>query len=192
MSPVKEKDFTMSQKGKKLEQVEALLMQILDNHKGKDQAIPASKLAKLIDRTPRRLRGLINSLIINHAIPVASCAGDGGGYYLINSKAEADEFKDAFWRRAMTGLAKAHRSVKAHFLKNSLQLTIGALIEGEKIPGADEVISGVARHMRENPELYEKEREALASEEGVLIVGREKMAQINKAARKLADLTTTG
>ena len=179
----------MSDKGKQLEDAEVRLIRILDNHKGKAQAIPAQDLAELIDKTKRGVRYLINHLIITRSIPIASCAGNGGGYYLISSKEEADEFKAAFWHRAMTGLAKANRSVKAYFLKNSLQLTIESLIDGEKIPGAGEVLSGVAKHMRENPKLYKKERQSLQEKDGILIVGRSKMAEINKTAKKLLELT---
>ena len=103
----------MSEKGNKLDDTEVAVIQILENHKGQDQAISATDLAELIDfgtasleSRKRKLRITITHLVTSHSLPIASLAGEGGGYFLVANAQEAENFKRAFHRRAMTALTK--------------------------------------------------------------------------------------
>lgn len=95
-------------------------------------AIPAGHLAIKLglalnldtDSGKRKLRKLINHLIIDHKIPIMCKAGQGGGYFLADSDEEVQEFCNAFRRRAMTGLLKQSQGKKAAFVDLMTQLTL--------------------------------------------------------------------
>ena len=179
----------MSEKGKPLDKTEAMVMKILDNHKGKESAIAACRLAELVGICDRRLRGVINHLIIDHLIPVGSSSRKKeSGYYLITNRDEAREFFEVFKRRAMTSLTKASRIMKAPALVAATQLTIGSVMEGEKVPGAGKAMMSLIQRFKKDPELYKKEIKALQSEFGPLLVDREQMAQIKETAGRLQKL----
>jgi len=122
-------------------EAEASMMEILADHIGKDQKIPASDLAlqyheALLDKRvlhgeyqqgigcwKRDIRHMVNHLVIDHDQPIMSKAGNGGGYWIAESQAEVDEFYETFRRRAMTGLTKAARGKQAVLADMVKQLT---------------------------------------------------------------------
>lgn len=179
----------MSEKGSKLDDSEVAIMRVLDNHKGKGSAIPADRLANRVDVTGRRLRQIINHLILEHLVPIASRAGVGGGYFLVETDRERHEFYWAFRHRGLTGLSKAARVQKQSLLETSLQLTLDQYMEDEKIPGAGEASSKLIKLFFKNPRLYAKEIEAFSTEAELLLIDRGKMAEINKYSKILAALT---
>lgn len=179
----------MSEQGNRLDDVEVTILRILNNHKGRDQAISAPMLAANVGIKKRKLRAIINHLEIEHLIPIASAAGEGGGYYLISSEKEGREFYETFKRRGLTGITRAARVLKKSPLEGAVQLTIDAVMEGDKIPGTGEAVTRLLKVFRSDPERYAKEIAAIKKEVMPLFVSQDLMAEINATARKLQELT---
>lgn len=180
----------MSDKEKKLDMSETLLLGILDNHKGVDLAVPASRLAELVDLDSRKLRGTINHLVIEHYILIGSAAGRGGGYYLITTAQEAKAFYRAFRHRAMTALLRASRILKLAPLEGAVQLTLDSVMAGDKIPGTGAALNKILEAYKKDPKRYAEEIAELKGHP--LLMDSERMARINKKARELAELTGPG
>jgi len=122
-------------------EAEATMMEVLADHVGKNNKIPAEDLAvqwrehmnylrvtyseyqRRIDMWKRDVRYLVNHLVIDHDQPILSKAGSTGGYWIAESQAEVDEFYETFRRRAMTGLTKAARGKQAVLADMVKQLT---------------------------------------------------------------------
>lgn len=179
----------MSEKGQHLNEIEVMILRILNNHKGRNQAIPALKLAVHVGISDRKLRNKINHLEMEHLIPIASAAGKGGGYYLISSEREGKEFYETFKQRGLTGIKRAACVLKKTPLEGAVQLTIEAVMEGEKVPGLGGAVSKLMRIISNNPAQYAKEIEALKAEVMPLMVSQAQMAEINATASKLQSLT---
>ncbi len=120
---------------KALTPLESDCLRILEERgSGKDMALPARHLTCMLgldsadaasDHGTRNTRTLINHLIITHRLPIICQAGSGGGYYLVGSEGESEQFYRSFHARAMTGLIKASRGRKAAYVDKMLQLTLG-------------------------------------------------------------------
>ena len=122
-------------------EAEATMMEILADHIGKDQKIPAADLALEyheafphmrvshkeyqagIGGWKREVRYMVNHLVIDHDQPLLSKAGKDGGYWIAESQKEVDEFYETFRKRAMTGLTKAARGKQAVLADMVKQLT---------------------------------------------------------------------
>jgi hypothetical protein len=180
----------MSKKGARLDTTEVAIMRILENHKGKKEAICSERLAELCNLTGRRLRQMINHLIIEHSIPIGSQDGEEGGYYIITSLEEKIDYCRRHKKRAMTALMRVSRIMRNQDLVTATQLVIGEIQPGQKIPGVTKTISLLTREMIRNPELYKDQIAALKkSELAPLLVDQEKINEINQAASHLKDLT---
>ena len=156
----------MSYRGEKLTETETAVMRIMENHKGPLQAISMTRLAKLTGIGERRLRGIINHLILTHSIPILSSTQRRvSGYYLCREKEEVRRFNRAFKKRAITGLLKAASVNRSSLLEvaNRLAFDYYRAQPGErrKVPGMDRVVSNYLRHLRENSDMYREEIERL-------------------------------
>lgn len=180
----------MSIKGNPLNDKETTLMRILDNHKGAENVIAGKKLANLVELCERRLRERINHLIIEHLIPIGTCARHKySGYFLIATKEERLEFRNTFRKRGITGLIKAARVDKSSLLETSLQLTLDHYLTGEKIPGFGAAMSKMLGIIRSDPEKYADEINAFQADAAPLLVDRARMAEINQKSKELQRLT---
>ncbi len=154
----------MSDKGQGLTDMEKKVMRIMENHKGVSQAISMKDLAALTDIGQRRLRGVINHLILTHSVPVLSSTQRSvSGYYLCRDNDEVHRFNRAFKRRAVTGLLKAASVNRSSLLEvaNRLAFDYYQAHSAEKIPGMVKVVSRYLQHIKENPKLYQKEIQQL-------------------------------
>lgn len=173
----------MSEKGKSLDSPETRILKILDNHKGKDNAIAGYKLADLIDICDRRLRQIVNHLIFEHLIPIASSTRrKESGYFLIQTDKERHEFYWAFRHRGLTSLTKAARVEKQSLLETSLQLTLDQYQDGKKVPGAGEALSKLLKLFSRNPRFYAREIEALKNDP--VLFDKVQMEEIKTAAQE--------
>lgn len=180
----------MSRKDEDMDSIEIKLLQELTKAAGKNNAISAPALSQRLDITSRRLRTIINHLIIDHHLPIGSSAGrDNHGYFMISTEAEATEFYQLFRSRGMTGLVKASRIEDVSLLEMSFQLTLDFYRDDEKIPGAVEAVTKLMKLFNKNPQQYSQEIKAMKTEILPLMVDRKKMEEINQAAQNLADLT---
>ena len=119
-------------------EIEQHTMDILGEHTGEDQSIPASDLAlefyearkerrvthaeyqQGISQWKRDIRHMTNHLLIDHDQPICSKAGSHGGYWIAKTKEEMDQFYETMRKRGITGLIKASRgkrSVMADMVK---------------------------------------------------------------------------
>lgn len=77
-----------------------------------------------LDRQKRDVRKMHNHLVLIHErIPILSGAGPGGGYWIAQDKAEAEQFYETFRRRGFTGIVKATRGKRSAVMDVMTQLT---------------------------------------------------------------------
>ena len=79
----------MSLEEQRLEQIKNILLK----HKGRDNAIPANKIAKMLnipdDDTVSTTRGLITKLILEDGMPIGACEN---GYFHIETQQELADY----------------------------------------------------------------------------------------------------
>ena len=143
-------------------ETEKNVMRIMENHVGASQAISMAQLADLTGIGQRRLRGIINHLILNHSAPIISSTQRRvSGYYLCREKGEVHRFNRAFKRRAITGLLKAASVNRSSLLEVANKLAFDYYrmhsAQSQKIPGMMSVVSRYLQYIKENPKLYQKE-----------------------------------
>ncbi len=120
---------------------------------------------------------------------ISSTRRKESGYYLPADKTERWEFFAAFKKRAMTGIQKAAAIMNAPAIVAAVKLSIDAAENGKKIPGLGKALESIIEHFKSEPDLYQKEMEAVKSKFGALLVDRARMAEINEASAKLQALT---
>ena len=176
---------------------ETVIWQALQEHKGHRAAMPAGDLAQRAQIDPRDMREVINHLIITHGRSIGSSAGRGGGYFLIKTEAERDKFNKAFRARGITGLQKAAAINQSSVLEVGLDSAIeDHNDQANPVPSAQRKINGLGATIKRSleiitadPKLYGQEIEVLRKDFGAVIVGQEKLKQINETARRLQELT---
>lgn len=184
----------------------------LKDRVGMENAIPAGSLAGMVigsespSMATRKLRQLINHLIINHDIPIICQAGIGGGYWLPGSADEVEHFHAAFRKRAMTGLIKACRGKKAAFVDLVTQLTIEfdqetnptgqspalerlkLVPDPDPIPASVQVITAQLRRYHDEPEKFAAEIRQIQRDFGEVLIPRDRLRRIKRATARLQDL----
>lgn len=184
----------------------------LKNHVGMANPASAAYLADMVIgvstrmQATRKLRLLVNHLIINHDIPVICQAGIGGGYWLPGSKDEVEHFHRAFRKRAMTGLIKACRGKKAAFVDMVTQLTIefdqetGQGVQApaverlklvpdpDPIPASVQVITAQLRRYHDEPEKFAAEIRQIQEDFGEVLMPRDHLRKLKRATARLQNL----
>lgn len=192
---------------RKLTDAEARCVELVRQHVGRANTIPAADLARHVfgSRGPqdmRDLRHLINHLIITHRMSILCLAGPGGGYCLPATPDEVRAFYHAFHQRAMTGLVKAARGQKAAFVDTIEQLTLwydapeGEALIARLTPERDKDptpawVQLVTRHLERlsaDPQRYADEIAALQDRFGDIFVRRETLARLRSTAEQLQAL----
>jgi hypothetical protein len=151
----------MSSKDGRLNETEIKVMRIMVS-----QAISMTLLAELTGIGQRRLRGIINHLILTHAVPIlSSTQRKVSGYYICREKDEVRRFNRAFKRRAITGLLKAASVNRSSLLEVANRLAFDyyrvQTKKSEKIPGMTKVVNRYLQHIKANPKLYKREIQQL-------------------------------
>src|SRR3989338_5669422 len=70
---------------------EAKILDVLNRHKGKTQAIRAKDLASISGFSDRLVRKTIAHLVTQHKVPIASSVYYPFGFYILTTKLEARE-----------------------------------------------------------------------------------------------------
>lgn len=155
---------------------------------------------KYRESAKRRLRSVVNRLIIVHGIPIMCEAGLGGGYYLPGDDAEVEQNHARFHRRAMTGLMKASRARKSAYADAVIQLAMGFdAPEGDEIrrrlgmilprtgspPAWVQVVTRLLDHMQGNPEAYAGQIAHLQEQYGDIFVPRNKVRELRELSGQL-------
>lgn len=150
----------------------------------------------------RRLRKVINSLVIRRGISISCQAGSGGGYFLPATVVEVEHNHALFHKRAMTGLVKATRGRKSAYADAVIQLTMDFDRKGKEIAdslglprGEDSgpppwvsVVTGLLQQVKGDPNRYAAEIKRLQDEFGDIFVRRDKVRDIRKVAGELNKL----
>lgn len=163
------------------------------------ESVPERRLIEHAETCKRRLRKVINRLIIHFGIPIMCEAGYGGGYYLPAHDGEVEANHGRFHKRSMTGLVKASRARKAAYADAIVQLTLGyekeadAVRERLGIPVQDDegpppwvaVVTGLLDRVKGDPEKYAAEIGRIRDEYGDIFVRRDKVKEIRRLSSEL-------
>jgi len=155
-----------------------------------------------VESAKRRVRKVVNQLIIQHGIPICCEPGMGGGYYLPARDEDVELNHTRFHKRAMTGLVKATRARKAAYADAVIQLTLGfedAARQVRLAAGAEElddagppawvkVVTGLLEQFRGDPERYAAEIRAIQDEYGDIFVRRDQVARIRALSAEMLSL----
>jgi predicted phosphohydrolase len=87
------------EKTPKMSSLEEVLLNILQEHKGKDNPITVRELERMNLSSSRKIRKAIANLVIHHNIPIASSVNYPYGFYLITDKDEALQCLKQYWSR---------------------------------------------------------------------------------------------
>lgn len=97
----------------KLKHIEKLILQILEEHQGRDNPITCQELESLTSSNSRKIRRIIAHLVIEHHIPIASSVHYPYGFYLITDKKEAEICLRQYYSRAREVVNRARILNKA-------------------------------------------------------------------------------
>lgn len=161
---------------------------------------------KQLDQLKRQVRQLQNHLITEHRnIPLLSKAGVEGGYWIAETREEAEQFYGSFRRRGLTGLVKAARGKQSAMVDMVQQLTFEFedLVDrtGRKIPSgpsveprpdgmpmAIEVVDSFLAKMLENPEKFSEGLKKIGQKYGSVLLPAGTVARVKAEAARLQDL----
>lgn len=160
-----------------------------------------------LDQLKRDVRQMQNHLITDHRnIPLLSKAGSEGGYWIAETREEAEQFYESFRRRGLTGLVKAARGKQSAMVDMVQQLTFEfeELVDrtGAKLPpgpqtpkkGADgvpmaiEVVDSFLSKMLENPEKFSDGLRKIGQKYGSVLLPQGTVAQVKAEAARLQAL----
>jgi hypothetical protein len=91
----------------KMEHLERLILEVLEEHRGKDNPITCKQLEKITGFSSRKIRKTIANLVIQHHIPIASSVHYPYGFYLITDKQEAEICLKQYYSRAREVVKRA-------------------------------------------------------------------------------------
>ncbi len=178
------------------------------NGKGRNHAIPSGELITWvfpdldIEQAKRNLRALVNHIICTHRLPICSMPGNGGGYWLPETKDEEVAVYEARRKRAFTGLVKMSLGRKGAYVDTIEQLSFwfdepeGAqAIERLRLaPDKDEMpiwlklVTRLLTRIEKDPQRYAVEISALQRNFGDIFVPRATMNLLKEKLRETQEL----
>jgi len=182
---------------------EARLLELLSAHKGRENAIRGSKLARELRHSmggmlqhqqtngswQRKLRKLVNNLIFEFGIPII---GDHSrGYYMVESIDELDAVTNTLQKHALHELWKVSRLKKIAPAELLGQLTfefddgVGAdmpgIAEAERMPTHLATITALLEKYAGNPEQYAAEIRKLQKRFAPMFLSHEDVVKLKEA-----------
>ncbi|MFC1621596.1 hypothetical protein ACFL2G_04770 [Candidatus Omnitrophota bacterium] len=97
----------------KLTHLEEIILNILQDHKGRHSPVTARDLEKMTLSSSRKIRKTISDLVIKHNIPIASSVHHPYGFYLVTEKEEALQCLKQYWSRVREVTKRANMLTKA-------------------------------------------------------------------------------
>jgi hypothetical protein len=88
------------------EELERRLTAELRRHVGREQAVRARTLGRLVLRDERAVRLAVKRLIEEHGLPIGSAPTKPPGFFWIDTAADQEEAEKNLWNRAMSCLAR--------------------------------------------------------------------------------------
>lgn len=154
-----------------------------------------------LDNWKRSVRLLHNHLLELHDhIPILSKAGPKGGYWIAETREEADAFYAAFRKRGLTGLRKATRGKKAEMVDAMTQLSFefddlidkgpytGRIKRRVETPTPIEVVDAFLEKMLQDPEKYADGFRKIGKKYGSVLLPRDQVAAMQVKARELQEI----
>jgi hypothetical protein len=178
-------------------------------HQGLNHAISANDLAvlflpegQILEEAKRDVRRMHNHLLERHdKIPILSKSGIGGGYYMAENKAEADEFYHAFRQRGMTSLKKASRARQAEMVDMVEQLsfefddlvdktgkTPGYVRPGAAVPTPVAVVDSFLDKMMKNPKKYAGDLRKIGEKLRSVLLPKEQVGAVRAKVLELQEM----
>jgi len=189
------------------------------DHVGADNKVAANRLTFLFARKlgamcrlsemKREIRYLQNHMLFDHNIPVLSKAGPDGGYWIAETKAEAEEFYGTFRKRGLTGVVKASRGKQSAMVDMVTQLSFefdemldlasGRPASPAASPGQVaapiEVVDAFLKKMLKDPERFSEGLKMLGEKYGSVLMPRKRfdamVAELNKKAQEIAGIAAS-
>lgn len=175
------------------------------DHEGAGHKISATDLAEKwgptvvsFEQAKRAVRHMQNHLLCDHNIPVLSKAGDGGGYWIAETEAEAEEFYGSFRQRGLTGLVKASRGKQSAMVDMVTQLSFefedlvdktGEYTQHIKpagpMPAPIEVVDRFLYKMTRDPQKFADGLRKIGEKYGGVLLPREKVIEIKERVRQV-------
>jgi len=157
---------------------------------------------KRLDLLKRDVRCIQNHLLTQHEnAPIFSKAGIGGGYWVADSKEEAEKFYESFKQRGLTGLVKASRGKKAVMVEMMTQLSFEFedLIDksgrplpqdfaAASAPTAMAVVDAFLEKMLSNPERYSEDIRKLGQKFGSILLPKKQVSAMQAKAAELQEI----
>jgi len=156
--------------------------------------------AKDLDRIKRKIRKLQNHLLFEHRrIPVLSKAGTDGGYWIAETEAEAEEFKQTFRKRGLTGIVKASKGKQADAADMMMQLSFEfddiAAAAGVPVEKSDHqaplpafLVDRLLERMLEAPERFEADLRRLSAKFGGVLMKRSVAGEMKRKIQELNEM----
>jgi hypothetical protein len=182
-------------------------------HEGMSRAISANELAAAYDRkvrvpggieyAKREIRYLQNHMLFDHNIAILSKAGDGGGYWLSTSEAEAEEFYKTFRKRGLTGLVKASRGKQSAMVDMVTQLSFEfedlvdrtgvqthRIVPRGGVPAPIEVVDAFLEKMTHDPGKFADGLRKIGEKYGGVLLPREKVQALKKEVGRIQEMVS--
>lgn len=105
--------------------LEETILNVLQEHQGKENPITVHGLERMTLASSRKIRKAIANLVIHHEIPVASSVHYPYGFYFIADKQEAEDCLRQYWSRI------AELSKRAKALNQTIRKEFGKDIQKE-------------------------------------------------------------
>lgn len=82
-----------------MEHLEHQILEILQQHQGKERAITVGELQRLVPVSTRKIRATIAKLVTERRVPIASTVHPPYGFFLITTAEEAKGCLAQYWSR---------------------------------------------------------------------------------------------
>ena len=158
---------------------------------------------KILNLLKRNVRTMQNHLLMQHDhISILSRAGNGGGYWVADSKEEAEKFFDTFRQRGLTGLVKASRGKKSVMVEMMTQFSFEFedLVDKSGVRGqgpgirrggastAMTVVDAFLEKMLSNPEKYAEDIKKLGRKFGSVLLPQAQVAEMQHKAAEMQEI----
>jgi hypothetical protein len=141
---------------------------------------------RILDLLKRDVRRMQNHLLTQHEnTPILSKAGNGGGYWIADSEAEADRFYDSFRQRGMVEMMTQLSFEFEDLVDRSEVRGQRSEVRREGTSTAMAVVDAFLEKMLSNPERYTEDLRKIGQKFGSILMPK---AQVTAMQAKAAEL----
>ncbi len=111
--------------GPEMTETEEAVWAVVQARRGRSKAIQVKALAKILDRSERKVRAAVANLIKVHGVAIGSAVEPPEGYYVITDPQELEDVYQSLLHRAMAVLVRAASIKNASLEEVFGQIRIG-------------------------------------------------------------------